>query len=286
MLQVSDQFAGQVLKCEHCGSPYSVPVLPQSPVLASPVASPSAVAGSSSASAAAPGSGAAIEESENAYRLEPPAEARGPAAPESLGATPRPEAPYGVNAPESRAPMDGIPLPQPVAGYTHLYSIWVKPDVVKWLAPGALALTFILLFFSWIVPLGRPAEPLTGWQTGFGSHYNGFGLMFILLFLLSLAAAITSMILPRLSADRLHPRVRELLPWRSAVVFGLTALAFFFLALEIAMGFGADNEPSLGTAWFRLAVLATIVAVIGAALEWWLTLRGSALPPPRLDISW
>ena len=294
MLQVSEQFAGQVLKCEHCGAPYSVPVLPQSPVMVSsgsvstPASSSGALRGQQS------GTSAATEGSEDAYHLVPPPPGPyGPGTPSGPSSPERPSAtshtgtgssgPYGPGSP---APMDGIPLPQPVAGYSRLYSIWIKPDFVKWIAPSALALEFILLFCSWVVPLARTTEPLTGWQTGFGSHNNVFGFMFVMVFLLSLAAAIASIVLPRLPPDRLHPRLREILPWRSALVFGLTASTFFFLALEMAMGFGADNEPALGTIWFRLGVLAAIVAVAGAGLEWWLTLRGPQLPWPRIDISW
>ncbi len=263
MLQVADQFAGQVLKCEHCAAAYSVPVLPQAPAFSA--VSPPSSSGPPQEESATRGSPAGGEP--DLYRLEPP----GPNGPGSQAAPPR---------------MDGIPLPQLVAGYQHLHSIWIKPEVVKWLAPAALALVFILLFFPWIVPLEKPAEQLTGWETAFGRRSNGFGTIFGLLFLLSFAMAIAAVVLPRLPPERLHPKLREFLPWRAAAVFGLTAFAFLFFALQIAMGFGSENEPSLGRGWFRLALLAEIVAVAGAGLNWWLTLRGPQLPLPRIDVSW
>jgi hypothetical protein len=272
MLQVSEQFAGQVLKCEHCGAPYSVPVLPQAPALSS-----SAVA----ASAGNPGSSAAPPPSSDIYRLTQPEAAPPPPPRPELGSVP------------SSPPLDGIPLPQPVAGYQHLYSLWIKPQVVKWVPPVALTIVFVLQFAPWVVVPMRPGgnavlveHILTGWQTGFGTYNNGFGLVFTLAFLLSLVAAVAAVILPEVPPDRLHPRLHQALPWRAAIVFGLTAFAFLFLALEIVSGFGVENEPSFGTGWFRLAVLAEIVAVVAAGLEWWLTLRGPQQPLPRIDISW
>src|SRR5205814_1297584 len=161
MLQVSEQFAGQVLKCEHCGAPYSVPVLPEAPAL-----SPASAQPSPPASPQPPTPGPTSSIPTEAYRF---------SSPESPRASTSPPPP----------PLDGIPLPQPVAGYQHLYSLWIKHHVVKWIPPVALALVFVLLFFTWIIVPGRQAPDsantsltLTGWQTGFGAHYNGFGVVF------------------------------------------------------------------------------------------------------------
>src|SRR5207248_7739893 len=106
-----------------------------------------------------------------------------------------------------------IPLPQPVAGYQHLYSLWIKHHVVKWIPPVALALVFVLLFFTWIIVPGRPAADsanpsltLTGWQTGFGAHYNGFGVVFAVAFLLSLVPAVAGVVFRRALPARPHRR--------------------------------------------------------------------------------
>lgn len=271
MLQVSEQFAGQVLKCEHCGAPYSVPVLPQAPALSSAGAHTSPAA---SPPPPTPGPTSSIPT--ETYRF-------------SASEPPR----AGTPPPPPPPPLDGIPLPQPVAGYQRVYSLWIKHHVVKWIPPVALALVFALLFFTWIIVPGRPSPEmpsnwlsLTGWQTGFGAHYNGFGLVFAIAFLFSLVAAVAGVVLPHTPPDRLHPRLNEMLPWRAAIVLGLTGFACLFLVLEMVGGFGPDHEPSFSTPWFRLAVLIEIIALAAAALDWWLTLRGPSHSPPRIDVSW
>jgi hypothetical protein len=253
------------MKCQHCAAPYTVPVLAQPPVATASVAPSSPP--------------------------EPPADTYGLRADEPpASALPPPPEPRPTSRPAPPPPppprLDGFPLPQPVAGYQHVYSIWISPRVVQWLPPAALAAVFCFLFFPWIVVLSRLDEPLTGWQLAFGAHFNVLGLIFTLLFLLSLIAAIAAVVLPRMPAQRVHPSLHDIMPFRAAIVSGLTILAFFFLALEVIIGFGAANEPSLGTGWLRLAILGMLVAAVSAGLEWWVAVRGPQQPLPRIDLSW
>ena len=76
-----------------------------------------------------------------------------------------------------------------VAGseYTHRYIIWISPRVVPWIAPVALVLVFLLLFFPWrSVPADATSE--IGSLSGWGKLFSGPLLMFyFLLYLVALA---------------------------------------------------------------------------------------------------
>jgi hypothetical protein len=168
---------------------------------------------------------------------------------------------------------------------------------------------FILLFFPWVGVPGHPDESQSGWGTGFGSHLTSLGLLYLSFFLLALLLALAGVILPR-TPVQIPAAVRPVWPWRSAIAGGLALLAFLFLVLELAKGFGLETDirgaltgtvrgvqekevvlevPAADvlhrTVWMRLAVLVHFVAVAGAVLEFWLLLRKTR-QSPRVDLSW
>src|SRR5262249_10366986 len=136
MLQVSEQAAGQQMRCPLCNNTFTVPPLPDAPSLTpSPPPPP------------APAPAAEV------YPL-----ADDPHAPlQMLTADAPPPVP-------SRAPVP--PPPPPVVGdYTKLRSIVISPRVVPWIAPIALVVLFLLTFFPWISARG---EGFNAWSLGFG----------------------------------------------------------------------------------------------------------------------
>jgi hypothetical protein len=101
-------------------------------------------------------------------------------------------------------------------------------------------------------------------------------------------------------------------PWRAGIVGGAALLALGFLLLQLIVGFGIEHDARIRdvatvfkdladifpaqwqgslysfvyrTGWLTLAFWLTVLAVIGATLEFWLALRKSR-PLPRVDISW
>jgi predicted Zn finger-like uncharacterized protein len=273
MIQVSEQYAGQDVRCPLCNATFTVPVLP--PATATPVTS--AAPAPTAATVATPGA----PPEPDVYSLGPPEAAprasalarEEPKAAEPKRAEPKPPPPPFA---------DGVALPQLTPGYQHIYSIWVSPRVLKWLPLAALALVFLSMFSTWIVFIGQPDERLTGWQLARG---NAAGLLYVVLFALGLLLSVAAAVLPNVPPERLHPTVPQLLPWSSAIVGGVTVFAFLFLMLSFASGYNAENAPDFGTGWLRFGVCCLVIAVVTAAMDVWLSLRPGR-PLPRIDISW
>jgi len=162
--------------------------------------------------------------------------------------------------------------------------------VVPWIGPAGLGLGFVLsIFFTWLlVPKGEVKE-LSAWGLAFSGHGNGLQACYVILLAAAVLLAVAAAVIPRLKIQ-LPPAIQQIMPWRSGIVGGLTLLAFFFLVLQLMVGFGeetsADGVPqAFRTNWLRLAFLVNLAAAVGTALEFWLALRKSR-PMPRIDISW
>src|SRR5207302_3296625 len=102
----------------------------------------------------------------------PPTVAPPPAA--ASGVTPEtpPTPPLTSTASTAPAsPITGTPPPPRSPGGPMTFSIWFKPEVMRWVAPGALILCLVLmLFFPWIgvYPGGQSAAWQYAWQIPFG----------------------------------------------------------------------------------------------------------------------
>jgi hypothetical protein len=214
--------------------------------------------------------------------------------------------------------------------------------VLQWFAPAAVVLIFFLQFFTWvgIMPGGVPALTQGAWSAAFASWTrevgtdslipfdtkqvepvaSGFLIPYILLFLPTLAVTVAIVVLPFLHIP-LPPAVQKLLPYRWGIAAVLNLLVFFFLVVQLLVGFNLENkvadyavkqagetakgktlttaeelqkQAQIGetkemvkrTIWLQLAVLLHIMAVIGASLMYWLTLRGDSRPLPRFEFAY
>jgi hypothetical protein len=220
--------------------------------------------------------------------------------------------------------------------------VWLSPKVLPWIAPVCLLLVFILQFFDWagVYPGGVPFVTQNAWQAAFGLHsldgdmkrYARFleddkykpgasvlTIFYLLLFfpvLVVTAASVAIGLFPL----KLPPGVEKLLPWRWGIVAAANLILFFFLGLQVSMGFSLDSqytewakkqvkkdtkeplttqerkqqEASRGelldmlrhTFALRLTVFLHLLAVVCAALMYWINQRGAHRPLPKLELRW
>ncbi len=239
MLTVPEQYAGQLMKCPLCAGTFTVPGLP--PAAPTPP---------------------------NPAPMLPPSQ------PDvfSLKSDPPPtSAAISTSAPNNAA-STGSPSPSlspPPPGGPGTFSVWFKPEIVKWIAPGALVLAFfIMLFFPWIgvYPGGQPAAWQYAYQIPFGWEWHdadlqklfhftadgedkvdnrpGFDFLMLLywpLFLATLAITIGFAILPALNL-KLPPNVQPYLKWGWGIVAVLNLLLFMLLCLQLVWGFSLENS--------------------------------------------
>src|SRR5262249_48551463 len=140
---------------------------------------------------------------------------------------------------------------------------WFSPRVLEWVAPAALVLVFVLLFFSWvgIYPGGVPALTQTAWQAAFGSYSadpdvehltpikeepdkpgaSVLMIFYVLLFLPVLVLTVGCLALNFVKV-KLPPAVEQLLPWRRGIVAAANLFLFIFLGLQLALGFSLESR--------------------------------------------
>jgi hypothetical protein len=277
MLTAADQFAGQVMKCPHCGNTFTAPALPKAPTPSTAPAATPATAGEASPSAGAP-------PREDIFLSSPATSTASAESAPSGTAGPRPTT-------DQPPPVSPLPVSAgPQAGYRRTYTIWISPRVVPWVAPVCLVVVFMFTFFSWLntrIP-GLGVRGDSAWTIAFGQG-NALLIVYLLLLVLALLVAPASVILPRLSIT-LPPAVQQIMPWRSGIVTGAILLAFLFLFLQLLKGFSEEAGEMAAfdvyrTAWLKLAVSLHLLAAVAAGLEFWLVLRRTR-PLPRIDVSW
>lgn len=317
MLTVPEEFAGQLMKCPLCSGTFTVPGLPDS---------------------SAPPSPSALESESEVYALrhEPPSPPSPPLAPvpEREPAPPATSITPTVSPPPSLSPLD----------YQHTLALPLNPAVLPWIAPVCLVLIFFLQFFEWdgLYPGGVPAVTGNAWLAAFGSYtvdgdlkdrlpmindenYKKPGvsvltIFYLILFFPALIVTIASVALPLFQLKKLHPQVEKLMPWRWIIVAAINLVLFFFLGLQVLVGFSLDSsytdwvdkktnseikenpttqdrklaEADRGkllsmrrqTGWLRLVVLLHLVAIVGAFLTFWIDRRGLSRPQPKLELRW
>lgn len=284
-LTVPDQYAGQLMKCPLCNGTFSVPGL------APPSAPP------------------------------PPP----PSQPDVFQVSPEPPPPSPRQEParsrRDATPAPPPPPPPPTSGYQRTFSLTLNPKAAAWVAPAAIVLIFVLLFFPWVSTYltdGNQWYSQLGWGTGFGSQRSFLGILYILLLFPTLFVAIALAVVPLLPI-KLPPQLAPLLPWRSAAVAAVVLLPTLFLAAQcLLFGFGLENtvlttgdgpksekpgdtlEDKLRarettrtvaratldrSLWPYLAGVLHLIALAGCGIDLWLERRGPSLPP-RMDLLW
>jgi hypothetical protein len=254
-LTVPDEYAGQLMKCPLCQNTFQAPALPPPVAPAPPPSGP------------------------GTYSVEPPPPAPSPEAPRRKKEKEK----------EKEAPAAPPPPPVPTGDYTHTRTVWISPRVMPWVAPAALLLAFLLTFFSW----GYAGADLDhiAWGWGF-SEGNALTILYLFMLLFAFLASGAITVVRLIPGFKVPAALHQIWPWRAGVVTLLGFLGLFFLVMQMFVGF-VPKDPSADllarlhtTGWVWLALICQIVAVAGALLDFWLEVRGSSRPMPRIDISW
>ena len=307
MLTVPDQSAGQLMRCPLCTGTFTVPRLPESTsVAAVPANPPEILPPPISPPPVAP------PPPEDVFRLSAAPEPQLPVLQEPTKPAPSADPPR---------PTDAIASPPPPGSFEGGFTIALTPEILPWIAPAALLLIFILLFFPWTGTLawGEKLDwyTVSGWGTGFGSNMSALGTLHVLLILLALPLSVAMAVIPILGI-KLPAAVEGFWPWRSVALAGLVGVATLLLLLELLIGFGMQGKVEdlaqgrkleeykndelakmlktteqreyaratiYHSTWLRLATLCHLIAIAGLALQNWVQQRGGR-PLPRIDILW
>jgi hypothetical protein len=249
-LTVPDEYAGQLMKCPLCQNTFQAPALP--PPVAPSAPPPDPVP--------------------NTVESPPPA--------------PPPEAQRKTK--EKEAPT-APPPPVPTGDYTHTRTIWISPRVVPWLAPAALLIAFLLTFFSWAYAAGTAVDHIA-WGWGWWPEWNVLTLLYTLVLLAALFVSAAITVLRLIPNFKVPAGLEQIWPWRAGLAALFALLGLFFLGMQLVVGFvpkDPDLLPVLHTTPFVwLALLFQIIGTVGALLDFWLEVRGTGRPMPRIDISW
>jgi len=144
-------------------------------------------------------------------------------------------------------------------------------------------------------------------------------IFYLLLFFPVLAVTVASVVI-NLIHVKLPPGVEKILPWRWGIVAAVNLVLFLFLGLQVLLGFSLDSrytdwvdkqvkgdsketkttqqkkldevnrgaalEALTHTIWLRLVIILHLVAIVCAALMFWIVQRGTHRPLPKLELVW
>lgn len=338
MLTVPEQYAGQLMKCPLCAGTFTVPALP-SMSLSEPAPQPPPP----------PAPPSFPEQNTYGVKHEPVSTPLPPAPLPSVPLTPAPL--LSTPAPSKPEPPPSLPRPSAPAGSARTEGITFSPRVLQWVPPVCVVLIFILQFFTWlqIAPGGVWAFRQGAWSAAFASgETNGnlkentfYGVFtgkttnektplfdetavsasiltvfYVLLFLPTMIITVGVIVLAFMKVPPLPPFVQQLLPYRWGIVTVLNLLVFFFLLLQLILGFDLEsawakkvndgvsvlksgetreileNEAKRGilfgyadrTIWLRLVVVLHLLTILAAGMVYWLGRRGEHRPLPRIEL--
>ncbi|MBO0700206.1 MAG: hypothetical protein J2P46_17535, partial [Zavarzinella sp.] len=191
---------------------------------------------------------------------------------------PTPYQPAG-NGPRSPAPSPPVPetylheqptavtqlpqIEQELSGYERMVSAALDRKWLRWVAPAALTLVFLLTFFSWdgMFPAGYGAYTQNAWQALFGRvsadavaeaefnkkadldervHSNWWLVLFFFFLFLALVVAWAEPVV-ELAKINLPEEVRKAWQFRSVILAALTLASLMFLLAQWASGFGLQR---------------------------------------------
>jgi hypothetical protein len=321
-LTISEQHAGQMMKCPLCAGTFTAPALPSAP---------------------------ATPESPIFALAEPPPVLPAPVPPVVVAPSMAPPPPK----PPKQAPLP-VPSPAPrssaPADYSGKFTIWLSPLYMQYVPAVALFLVFILTFFTWVgyYPGELTVDTQSAWQAAFGrvtTDLNfetisivqpkraedevtirmmprvvpGFDFllfMFLLLLFVNLVVAVVAVAL-NFSMQILPAMLQPYVSWRWPVLALITVVVYGLLQLNDYVGFNlhrramedidaiarrrdqaattADEKLEIRrqrgellrsleeTYWYRSARRLYFLAVLFAALTMLAELR-SPRPCPRVDL--
>jgi hypothetical protein len=295
MLTVPEQYAGQLMKCPLCAGTFTVPALPSAPA-APPPPVPDV----------------------HTHQPEPPALM------EPVDVMPEPH-------------DGGAALP---TGYRKTCTLTFNPKWLMWIPSAAVVLIFILQFFPWVgvYPGGVHVESQGAWGAAFGKvtvdedagkdvpvkeddvGVSALTMVYILLFVILALPVTIAAIVFRFAPHLVPSGLRPMLRWTWGIVAAVNVLVFFFLFLQLLVGFSieskykeevASNKLDKGlkdakgsekrqlegtrnilletlhrTAWLKLAVVLHLLAITCALLLFWVDRRGPGRPLPRLQLQY
>jgi hypothetical protein len=254
MLQVLDQFAGQMMKCPMCAGTFTVPGLQSTPPAPAPAMTPPGAA--AAPVMPFPTNGAATPPAgyQHVYSLTLHPRFVLWLAPASqivllvLMFLPWVESGVGIAEPTEMIPT--------FTGWQTVFGDYSSNAGtlfgLLYILTLLTAIATVVTFFAPIESLPPAIRPLTPWL----GSLVGVG---ALLCLLVLVAQVLS---------RFGPEQADL-----TKILG-----------DVAKKSLLNNFTH--TLWLRLAVFAEVVGVVGAGLGAWMTLRGKQFPPPRIDLTW
>jgi hypothetical protein len=310
MLTVPEEFAGQLMKCPLCSGTFTVPALPGA---ASPPSTPQ------------PGSAEedifSIQQ-EPAPSAPPVSHWEAPPSPAPTPAAP-PPAPLPPQDYQHSAAVHLSPKVLPWIAPACLLLVFVL-QFFDWVGlfpggmPAATQNAWQAAFNGMWKDGDLPRGPYKKEEDKPG--VSALTLFYLLLFFFLVLPVTIASVVIGLIPLKLPPAVEKLLPWRWGIVAAANLVLFLFLGLQVLLGFSLDShykewvdkrsksdstetpttqqkkmtEVSRGLAlevlrhtfWLRLVVLLHLVAIICAALMFWLHQRGTHRPLPKLELRW
>jgi hypothetical protein len=266
-INIADDLAGKATFCPLCKSPFSAPALFSGGNATPTTITPAAPADPSPPAPTAPAA------SPSTYSILPPSPA--PTPPTSTlppMSMPKPSPNYAPAPPPAAVPpAPASSAPAPPGTYSGSFGFSFSPEIVQWMAPVFLAIALFLTVFSWngAYPGGHGVYTQSPWGAMFGVFstdpvgddvfkynpkkpsenqtplskqvsMNFLMLLFIPLLFLTTVAAFIFTLLPQLKL-KVPPQLEPLVPWRMAIVAGLSALLLGMLCLQSMRGFGLEN---------------------------------------------
>jgi hypothetical protein len=248
MVAASETNAGQLMKCPFCNESFSVPALPQ-PDRSMPLELPDDAPLTPAEVSPSPPQTADVHE-DPVYKVVPE-----PPKPPPPRREPRP-----VPPPSPPSPVAQSPSPQ----HERTVQLRINAEYLPWVAPIALGIAFLLLFFPWVGAYPGGYGVYT--QRGIQALWGGFSLdpvgdkvlglqkqiddniaanwfrmtLYFLLILAALAIVIWPIVQAR-GGFRVPPGLEALKPWRSTLLVAILLVALVFLLMQFWSGFGLEE---------------------------------------------
>jgi hypothetical protein len=245
------------MKCPLCNGTFTVPALPASAAAPSPVP------------AGPPPAGPDVY----GLRSEPEPTGPPPFRPDGFTAPDvKPPTPSSTATTTTPPPPPPSTAPSPSAeGYSRTPTVWLSPNVLRWVPAVALLLVFVLQFFPWVglYPGGVPGMTQSAWGAAFGScnpdpdlapvlqsmqkgekpednaipGASVLTIFYLLLFFPALVVTVAVLLYDlNVIPVKLPPQVDKLLPWRWGIVAVVNLVLLFFLSLQLLFGFSLDSR--------------------------------------------